>query len=90
MFFDSNLQVALGFASVTSITACTNKLVNKIGLKKFRRDSLQLKKLPIFNGKNATTILVFLQYLSQSLILVAFEKVPTYSNLEYILFYYYQ
>ena len=42
-------------------------------------ESLQLKNLPSFKGGNATTIFVFLQYLSQicvGSILVAFEKVP--------------
>ena len=84
MFLNSSLKVALGSANVTGITVCTSKLVNNIGLKKFR--DLQLKKLPIFNGENATTILVFLQYLSQiylSLSLVVFEKVPVYGNLKY-------
>ena len=35
MFFNSSLQVALGFANATSIAACTSKLVDNIGLKKF-------------------------------------------------------
>ena len=36
MFFNSSLQVTLGFANITSIVVCTSKLVNNIGLKKFR------------------------------------------------------
>ena len=65
MLFNSCLQVALGFTNVTNITACTNKLVNDIGLKKFGDRVFTTEKLPIFNGENATTILVLLQYLSQ-------------------------
>ena len=36
MFFNYSLQVAPGFANVTSITVCTGKLVNNMGLKKVR------------------------------------------------------
>ena len=50
--------------------------------------SLQLKKLPICNRENAST-LMFLQYLSQiclSFSLVVFEKPPVYRNLKYTFF----
>ena len=36
MFLNSSLQVALGFTNVTCITGCASKLVNNMGLKKFR------------------------------------------------------
>ena len=88
MFFSSNLQIELGFTNVTKNTACTGKLVNNIGLKKFRDRVFTTKKIYNFSSENATTILAFLQYLSQiclSLILVACEKVPIYGNLKFTL-----
>ena len=36
MFYNSSLQVTLGFANITSIIVCTSKLVNNVELKKFR------------------------------------------------------
>ena len=80
MFFNFSLQVVFGFANVTNITTFTGKFVKIIVI-----EFLELKKLSIFNGENSSTILAFLQYLSQiclSLILVAFEKVSIYGNLK--------
>ena len=88
MFFSSSLQIELGFTNVTNNTACTSKLINNIGLKKFRDRVFTTEKIYNFNSENATTILAFLQYLSQiclSLILVACEKVLIYGNLKFTL-----
>ena len=86
MFFSSSLQVALGFASVTSITACKGNLIYNIGLKKSRDRAFTTEKTSNFNGKITTTILVFLKHLSQiclSLILIESEKVPINDNLNF-------
>ena len=89
MFFSYSLKVVLGFANVTSTTACTKKLVNNIGLEKLRDGVFTTEKTFNFNDEKATTILEFLQYLSQiclSLILVAFEKAPIFGHLKYTFF----
>ena len=57
--------MTLGFTNVTDITACTSKLVNHIGLQKFRERVFTIEKTSNFNSENITTILLFLQYLSE-------------------------
>lgn len=67
MFLNSSLQVALVFANVASITVFTSKLVHNTGLKEFRERVFAFEKgknCKNFNGKNFTTLLVFLQYSS--------------------------
>ena len=59
MFFSSSLLVVFGFANVTRITACTSKLVNNIGLRKFRGTVFVTEKTSNFYIENVTTILVF-------------------------------
>ena len=48
VFFNSNFQVMLGFANLTSITASIGKLPNNVGLRKFKHKVFRTEKTSNF------------------------------------------
>ena len=61
MLLNPSVQMAFSLTNITGFTSCTSKIINGIGLKRFRYGVLTTEKLLSFNDENAILISMPLQ-----------------------------
>ena len=65
MLVNPSVLIALSLTNIAGFISYTSKLINDIGLKKFREGVLTLGKLLSFKGENAMLMSMFSQKRSQ-------------------------